>query len=318
MAAIYPNWASGNFTAGDKVTDDGVIYQALNTFASATRPTLDPTNWEAVGVVKIQSYHSLRQAIALEINTDDDMINDSIPLFIQMAEESFETRIRAPIQRATTILTVDTMSRVEIPRDLLQVINLRHNSTTPRQSDLLDRGRVEILAGNVEEYQELRQLYSDTSRSNSFNQVTGFEAPVYWYDEKYFYIAPDYEQGTEMELNYYASIPKLGTEVLLVNQNGDPINSAGQTVAQWVSAGNTANSFVQAMDTVERNWFVTSAPQMLLYGALINADLYLKDDSRTEIWHAKFERAELETQDKINRFESGRAHTIQIGNFYST
>ena len=91
MAAIYPNWTAGAFTAGAKVTDDGVVYQALNTFTSGTRPELDPTNWEAVGVVKIQSYHSLRQAIALEINTDDDQINDSIPLFIQMAEESFET-----------------------------------------------------------------------------------------------------------------------------------------------------------------------------------------------------------------------------------
>ena len=121
-----------------------------------------------------------------------------------------------------------------------------------------------------------------------------------------------------MELNYYASIPKLGSEVLLVNQMGMPINSAGETVEEWVAAGNSALDFVQAMETVTRNWFVSSAPQMMLYGALINADLYLKDDSRTEIWHAKFERAELETQDKINRFESGRAHTVQMGNFYST
>ena len=78
MAAIYPNWAAGDFTAGDKVTDDGVVYQALNTFTSATRPTLDPTNWEAVGVVKIQSYHSLRQLCILTTAVASQLVGSKV------------------------------------------------------------------------------------------------------------------------------------------------------------------------------------------------------------------------------------------------
>ena len=123
--------------------------------------------------------------------------------------------------------------------------------------------------------------------------------------------------GTEIELYYYAQIPQLGTTVRLVNQNGDPINAEGQTIDQWIAAGNTRDSFEQATDMVEVNWFITAKPDLLLYGAITKAEAYLRDDPRMEIWNRKFERAELETMDLITRFEEGRHHTQQMYNAYS-
>ena len=129
MARTFNVWEAGTFSAGDKVRYNGVVYEALNALTSAnvTNPQDDTDNWLVVGVLRIQDYNSLQEAMRLELNVDDDMITNSIPLFIQLAEESFEKRIRAPIQRTRRILTVDSDSKVEVPSDLLQVINLRLN-----------------------------------------------------------------------------------------------------------------------------------------------------------------------------------------------
>ena len=134
MATTYNNWNdTTTYSAGERVIFDGVVYRATASItAGSTNPQLNDS-WVVVAIYKIQSYHSLIEAVRLEINTDDDMINDSVPFFIQLAEESFQTRIRAPIQRQTRILTVDANSRVEIPQDLLQVC-LLYTSPSPRDS----------------------------------------------------------------------------------------------------------------------------------------------------------------------------------------
>lgn len=242
-------------------------------------------------------------------------------MFIQLAEESLQTRVRAPVQRARTVLTSDTMSRILVPSDLLQVINLRFNDDGTAGDSIFSRGGTEILAGNYEEFKDLQRYYQSNIGFGTSRAIpTNYEAPVYWFDDRYFYIAPNIQQGTELELYYYAMIPQLGSTVNLVNQNGQPINSAGQTLQQWIDANpltNNADNFVQATDTVEVNWFLTAKPDMLLYGAIMSAESYLRDDPRMEIWRRKFEQAELEIHHLIDRFEEGRHHTQQLFNAYS-
>lgn len=320
MVAVYNEWTAGTFAQGARVRFNGILYEAINarTASDTNNPQIDMDNWRVVAVLRIQDYNSLQEAIKLEINTDDDMINESIPMFIQLAEESFQTRIRAPLQRSRMLLTVDAESRVEVPEDLLQVINLRINDDSTASDTLFSRGATEILAGNYEEFQDLKRFYaSNIGFGIPRSYPTFYEAPVYWFDDRYFHIAPTMAQGTELELYYYAIIPQLGTTVNLVNQDGQPINDAGQTVDQWVAAGNTVNSFVQATDVVRVNWYVTAAPQMLLYGAIMKATAYLKDDPRLPIWQEAFATAESETHTIIDRFQEGRHHTQQMYNAYS-
>ena len=324
--AVYPTWAATtSYVIGSKVRFDGIIFEAtaiITGNSANTNPYTDTTNWKAVAINKIQSRSSLYEAIKIEINTADDQINDSIPLFVQMAEESFQTRIRAPIQRVRTTLTTDADGKVEVPQDLLNVINLRISGDTNRGGYLLDRGRTEILAGNIEEYLDLKRYYGNdgVSSRRTIGTPTDYEAPVYWYDDRYFYVAPVLETGTELELYYYASIPQLGTEVFLINSSGEPLNSEGMTSAEWVAegGGNTAGNFVQDSTEVEQNWFTNAAPQMLLWGSLVAADVFLRDDSRVPMWKEAFEKAEIETKYKIQSFEDGRAHIQTQHNIYST
>ncbi len=323
MAVTYSDWAGTtvSYTSGQKVKDDGVVYAANKAIASNannTRPCEAPDDWDPVAVLRIQSYSSLIEAIRLELNTTDDRINDSVPLYIQMAEASFRTRIRAPIQRCETVLTVDAESKVSIPSDLLQVINLRINDDDAGGDSIISRGGTEILAGNYEEYKDLQRFYkSSNGFVNRRAAPTNYDAPVYWFDSSSFYIAPDLDEGTELELYYYATIPDLGSTVFIVDGDGSALNGAGQTLAEWVAAGNDADDFVQASEEVSVNWFIQAAPQMLLYGALVSATSYLHNDERAPMWHQRFQAAELETMELIDRFEEGRHHTQQIYNAYS-
>ena len=322
MALMNPTWSAGSdYSANDLVTSDGVVYKALNAITGNSNnqePFIDETNWALLAVQKIQSENSLIQAIRLEINVDNEMINQTIPLYIQLAEVSFQTRIRAPIQRSRVSLTTDADSKVTIPGDLLQVINMRIEGEASG-STLLSRGGTEILAGNYEEYKNLQRYYQgdDNAFGNGFTST--YEAPVYWFDSSHFWIAPDLDTGTKIELYYYSAIPSLGSTVFLVDANGNALNSAGMTLAQWVAegGGNDADNFVQATERVTNNWFVQAAPQMLLYGALVQAASYLHNDERAPMWQERFKAAENETKDLIQRFEEGRHHIQQIHNAYS-
>ena len=174
-------------------------------------------------------------------------------------------------------------------------------------NDLIqDQMRIEILAANSqEEYLRLLRGYD-----NYRIEIDDYDSGVYWYDSTYFYIAPGLDEGTEIELNYYSVIPQLGTTVNLTDAQGNPINADDQTLAAWVADGNAEADFVQASETVNVNWFITVAPQMILYGALINANRYLRDDARAPIYQAAFESAEAEVMTLIERFENNRPQFI--------
>ena len=320
MAFIIPaQWSSTvTYTTGQQVLLNGVLYEATMNISAGVNPTVDNA-WEVIAVHSIQDYSSLIEAARLNLNVDDDEINRSVPLFIQLAEESFKTRIRAPQQRKRVILTVDSQGRVEVPGDLLEVLNMRENSTGASGGfrDVRSRGVIEILNGNYEEYQRLLR-FDQSDNFVGVQDYNAFDAPTFWFDSRYFWIAPIYDAGTEIELVYIATIPQLGTIVSLTDESNNAINSAGMTSAQWVAAGNTAETFVQATQTVTQNWFTAAAPQMLLYGALCKAEGYLKDPERIAQWKALFEAAQTETQDMVNRFEESQPHQIYLENTYSS
>lgn len=43
-------------------------------------------------------------------------------------------------------------------------------------------------------------------------------------------------------------------------------------------------------DTNTTNWFTDNAPELVLFGALVEACLYLKDDNRAQVWQARFDQ----------------------------
>ena len=67
-------------------------------------------------------------------------------------------------------------------------------------------------------------------------------------------------------------------------------------------------------DTNTTNWTMTNAPDLLLYGSLIEADAYLVNDPRIQIWRGAFDEAmeEWNKQDDKGR-HSGSHMEVRTG-----
>jgi hypothetical protein len=57
-------------------------------------------------------------------------------------------------------------------------------------------------------------------------------------------------------------------------------------------------------DTNATNWLVTNTPDLLLYGALMEAEPFLKNDKRLPVWQSLYQRGidDINRQDKIARY----------------
>lgn len=120
-------------------------------------------------------------------------------------------------------------------------------------------------------FQRVRSLYL-TNGSSSWPLKTAspqvmavassYTSAPQWYEidgtDLRFAPLPDSEYTTV--LKYYQSIPLL-------------------------SGGNTTN------------WFTANAPELILFGALLEASVYLKDDQRVEMWRSRFEEVKKSLQD---------------------
>lgn len=63
------------------------------------------------------------------------------------------------------------------------------------------------------------------------------------------------------------------------------------------------------------NWFTTNCPELILFGALLEASVYLKDDQRTEMWRSRFEEVKKSLQDsEDNADRDGGSLQVQMLN----
>ena len=299
MAFIIPTaWAATtSYTTGQRVALNGVTYEALDNITggalSNPNPSQDGANWKAVAVTSLDNYNALVEGVRLQLNTRADEIYESIPLFINLTEESLKTRIRLPHQIRTTTVMVDSMSRVRVPAGLLEIMHVRRKDDSFGEGFALgpyDNDDVEILAANKEEY--LRVL---RAQENFGKDYFSFDTAVYWWDNAYLNFAPQYAENTEIEVTYSQLIPKLGTVATVTHTDG--------TTSQ---------------ETVITNEFLQIAPQVLLYGSCLRAKPFLHDeDPRIALWGEMYAAAEQELQYLIETFENHQAHTQFIQNVYS-
>ena len=305
------------YSIGSQVLFNGVVYEA--TIAILASNTTDPSqsdDWKVVSVRELVDYNAIVEAVRLQLNVRDNQeINDSVPLFMQLTEDSIKMRIRAPALIARRVLTVDTEGRVTPPSDLLEIISVRFNGTDSSNTGAFAEDVIEILNANYEEYQRVLRADREQHRDR-----LSFDSAVYWFDSRYLFFAPAYTAGSEIEITYYKREPRLGEVVNITDFDGNELNSAGQTEAQWIAAStsNTAANFVVDTQVTTSNWFSDTAPQMLLYGACLRARTYLRDDdSRLKQWAELYVQAEKELQDLIDSFEDRQAHSLYIQNTYA-
>jgi hypothetical protein len=84
-----------------------------------------------------------------------------------------------------------------------------------------------------------------------------------------------------------------------------PDSSKTYELYYWADIG----SITDEVD--EQNWFTENAPDLLLYGALLEASPYLKDDERVAIWRAAFSESMRTVQNMADKSEhSGSGITV--------
>lgn len=63
----------------------------------------------------------------------------------------------------------------------------------------------------------------------------------------------------------------------------------------WTAGGNLTATYwkkeAELSDSNTTNWYVTAAPDALLYGALLESAPFIQSDSRIQIWQSFFEKA---------------------------
>ena len=450
MAIISADWSAATTYAIDDLANfNGVVYRALAAITGSddnNNPCEDTTNWIVSHVVRAEDWNGIIEAVKQELNTDIPRVNNSIPYFIQMAEQSFYTRIRPSSDLVSTLLTIQNIPQagyegriyIPIPADLLNVENMRINSDSGVFYGLLSMGRLEIKATQSDyDFEVVRQLYQDNDSVYGSRTLTNYNSAVYRFRTiggiSYFELAPSaYEVGMQVELSYYRSEPSLGTRHPRINGLGQPVNDRGQNLAAYLAdttvlhtaatatitiptgvavagdsltvrtvvlgsngvrdedtttltlaAGNNQDAvatdfanlirasldplaglvsvqgnvitvsstslgsgararfdmisatfagaattlsptsvnggpeFEQQIVTITRNWFTSQVPHLIIYGALVNASAWLKNDQRTVLWDKRFKEAEEEAKDLIYRFEEVRPTEVQMYSSYS-
>lgn len=182
-------------------------------------------------------YDGLKAAIADWLMRQD--LEDRIPQFIALTEAGLDSvlRVRKMLKRSVA----QAKSRyVTLPSDWRKARNVQRLSDGEPLDfmafDEIDHYRADVLAGKILPKNDGPRYYSLVADSLEL-------AP-----------APTPDAPAEIEMIYYAKVPRLSAE--------NPTN-----------------------------WLLEDHPEVLLYGALIHSAPFLKDDERLAVWQTLYQQA---------------------------
>ena len=183
---------------------------------------------------------------------------------------------------------------------------------------LRDRGSISIQKGDRTTFEDIRQSY-DTTRAYEYQEI--WDRPVWWVDDQYLYIAPNYDAGTEIELTYFRREPELGSIGLDVNNAFEPLNAQGQTLAEWIAADpllNNADNFVQGTTVITSNLWTATVPHLLINGALAQGFRADADADQAAIWDQQFQTMLALTVEEFKKFNKSGEISIQQESQYES
>ena len=192
-----------------------------------------------------ENYNGLKAAIAEWLMRKD--LEPQIPQFIRLAEAELDTvlRTREMIHRSRT--TAKTQY-IALPADWKKAKNVQRVADSKALGlmafDEIDRYRADLKAG---------RRHND-GRGPAFYALVG--------DTMELAPAPSSEAPHEIEMIYYAQVPRLRDAKL-----------PGE---------------VGAVDT---NWLLQDYPAIYLYGALVHSAPFLKEDERVPVWQNLYQQA---------------------------
>lgn len=306
---------NSNYDIGDLVSLNGIGYRCTVAHSATTMDPIDNSgSWEVYGVFGIEDYYSLQEYINFVANPNNDIVTRSIPVYINNTEQKLSKLLRSPGQKVTRVFTMTTNSRIAIRDDMLEIEHIRWNQDTKGYT-LRDRGSITIQKADKTTFEELRQSFD---QFGFYPDDFGFEYPVYYNDDQYIYISPDFENGTEFEITYFERVAPLGQLVGAVNDNGEPTNTAGQTLAQWTAAGNQPDTFVQQTFVNTYNLWVATTPHLLKAGALMQIAEALQDPDRYEMFEKEFNSLFAATHEEFQRWKTQGSISLQQSSGYES
>lgn len=123
-------------------------------------------------------------------------------------------------------------------------------------------------------------------------------API---DSQYSAVPSDFLEARSLKITSTAPIQPMEFQTIEVMDEMDAQSSAGGKPMYFTIVGNQIRvhpipdgtytgelayyaKFTKLSDSVATNWILTSHPDVYLYGSLLQAAPYLKDDERTAVW----------------------------------
>ena len=318
MAIFEPTYtASTAYTKGARVVYQGVGYRALVDIEATdtTVPFDNPAKWAITHIVSSNNVYGIIPAVQLELAaTKNDVTNESLIHLMSLAQDGYERTVRVPQMLDTRYATVkkDTNdnSYIDIPQGCLQP-ELLH-----LDDDAVSNSTLSIKRADPTEFRRIQLSQDNDSfgRVDERNNLNFYSPYVYIPEGNRYKITPNIEADKTIAVYGYYSEPKLGRSVGTIDDHGRALDSDGNTLQQWTDAGNSASTFVQEVTDTTSNWFSRSAPDLVIYSTLLQAQAWIKDDAQIEKWAALYQKALQDIETLVDSHEAGTEEFITLSN----
>jgi hypothetical protein len=200
--------------------------------------------------VALAQYSDIAPAVSNWLFGRTDLVA-RVPEFISLAEAKFNRKLFCRQMEARSTFTIDTTvaapEMVALPWDFQTMRRVRVlNSFTPTGGVATSKPRLHFASGA-----QMDDLRDDNPTPNVPNWFTIFGNEIE--------VLPTPDQNYLIEMVYRANVPALNTIPVI-------------------------NGIIQPLITT--NWLLTLAPDAYLYGVLMEAAPFLRDDDRVALWKA--------------------------------
>ncbi len=306
MAIIIPDpWVDQVYAKGVRVEHNGIGYEAIGAVAEGGSNPVANSDWKVYAVWRVTDYYSLQDAVEFILNTNDTKVISSIPLFIQNVGRKIGKLLRSPGQKTSRVFTVevddDDRSFIEVDGSILAVEHIRVNDDYAGGGDLTDTGKISIKrAQSRQQYEYLVQTYRKYGRNET-------QYPVYYPENDMYFFAPNFEAGTEIQLDYYEAVAELGSIVNSVNDDYVDVDANGETEADYSGDG----TWVAETFTVTSNLWTETQPHLLLAGALADAFSVLRSPEYEQVHRQQYNDLLQSAEIEYRKYDTSGGASIQ-------
>jgi hypothetical protein len=163
-----------------------------------------------------------------------------------------------------------------------------------------------IMMGELRIYRDLRIRAMETSLSTAISSGV-IACPTGYLEMKYAYIDGSPVQWLQRKSAdwIYANYPtrSADSQPKFFAREADNLIFGPYPDSAYTVKGIYYKKLTALSDSNTTNWFIENAPDLLLWAALAEAEPFLKNDARTELWELKYQHAKKRLQSRDDQEE---------------